>query len=103
MVPARNNLALARRMLVPLRSDLEAVCSFMVPVCRHLGLLRSAVPVLRNFYGVDAQIGWRQSLNLYGAAAQVRAVLYLMMPHSEKSSHARPAYRMYLHASRCDI
>lgn len=77
MVPARNNLALARRMLVPLRSDLEAVCSFMVPVCRHLGLLRSAVPVLRNFYGVDAQIGWRQSLNLYGAAAQVRAVLYL--------------------------
>jgi hypothetical protein len=40
----------------------------MVPVSRPVALLRS-------FYGVVAQVGWRRSINLNGAAAQVRAVL----------------------------
>jgi hypothetical protein len=66
-----------RRMLAPLRSDLAVVCSLVVRECKFLEVLRSAVAALRNFYSADAQIGWRRSLNLYGVAAQVDAVLYV--------------------------
>lgn len=69
MVPLLNDVMPVRRTLVPLRSDLAAVCSLVVPVIR-------LVVILRSFYGAAAQIGWRRPINIYGAAAQVRAVLY---------------------------
>jgi hypothetical protein len=74
VVPVCNDVAPVRRMLAPLGSDLAAVCSVMVPVSRPVALLRS-------FYGVVAQVGWRRSINLNGAAAQVRAVLYHIPLH----------------------
>lgn len=74
----RNNVAPVRRMLAPLRSDLAAMCSAVALMRRSLGLLRSPMGALRIFYGADAQVGWRRSLNSYGVAAQVHAVLYLV-------------------------
>ncbi|NKF24353.1 hypothetical protein [Solimonas marina] len=59
-----------RSKLAQLRSDLVAVCRSPVPVSRPVVLLRS-------FYGAAVQVGWRQSINICGVAAQVRAVLYI--------------------------
>lgn len=68
MVPVRNDVAPVCREVAPLRSNLAAVCSSPVPVS-------SLVGVLRSFYGAAAQLCWRPSINFFGAAAQVRAVL----------------------------
>lgn len=71
----RNDVAPVCRMLAPLRSDLAAAFSFVVPLCRTWGLLRSKLPALRILYGAAAQIRRGQSLNLYGTTAQLSAVL----------------------------
>lgn len=74
LAPACNDVAPVRRMLLPLRSDLAPVRILSAP-------LSMLVVLLRSVYGAAAQVGWRPSVNTWGAAAQVRAVLYRAIKH----------------------